>query len=543
MPNFPVVFLPGPIGPSNDGGTPLRQLSYPQLQALRKASGGGGINARTPDPQARRLEFKYALLVEQDRFDAGRPLNDFPTLAQFYALVEGIIYGNVRLQIFDLRGFNFPVPNDQRYLGVILNRQGRTLGGTDPDTLFFSASSALPADFAELEGLNTEARNANKGVVARQMLRGFRQLLQPAWQPIPLWMRLLDLLFFAGNPAGGDNLSALTNNWKQVGPITLRVNLAAGHVNYRQLYLPTYEENYRHKVLTALSGDMSQANDSLQLNVKGLPAGKILAPNSLAGGGQDPVSLGAGTIETESVSQQVPIHVNYANLKQHIQGIINQSVDDHPQIARRIAVESPFAYPDVIRIPVLHDGFVAVEEFRPRLGTSFSERFKARMRGKGVYEPPSMPEGTPHQPMVQNGSDCYYIDGAGGLSAVYIESYKNERIDELTTLGYVLWSIFDKQAAVSNQNYVHIGGVEVLRYTGIRYELNTTLQPNWPDFAAKAASLQRLIGALGRGEAGPLFKAAVTQWMSKGYSQQISAQPSNPTHILVGDYTWYIDSY
>ncbi len=538
MPRFPIVFLPGTISPSPAGGQPLRQLSYAQLVALRRDSGGNSAG-RTPDPQARRVEFKNALEAELEEFNSASPLPNFPSMSEFYALVEGVLYGHLRLRLFDLRVYNFAVENHLRYLGVLLNQQNRTIGGTDPDTLFFSASDALPEDFAELERLNGESRASGAGTRAPELLRGFRQMLASVWQPQILWMGLLDRLFFNEAEVGGVNLSDLVDNWKQIGPLTLRVNDPAGQSNYRQLYFPVYEENYRHKVLMALSGDPSQVNGGIQLTVNGLTAGKIVMPSAERVPGQELLLLGAGNIETQAISQVFPVRINYAQLVSKIQGLVTRVVRERPEAARHIAVDSPFTYPDVIRVPVQHDGFVATEEFRPQLGTSFGDRFKSRMRGRGIYQPPAVPDTLPHPPLVINGGDSYYID-AKSPRAIYVESFGGVRVDELTALGYILWCVFDRQATVAGQ-YVQMGGVEMLRYDGIRYEAGANVQPNWPDFAAKAASLQRLAGALAQGGTSELFKAAVAQWMSR-YAQQIHAQPSNPIQIFIGDDTWYVDN-
>ena len=540
MPRFPVVFLPGSIRPSTEGGGPLHELSYAQLVALRKDS-GGSFDGRTPDPQARRIEFKHALEEEEQRFNAATPLQDFPALSQFSTLVEGVMYGHLRLRLFDLRVFHFAVESHLRYLGVLLDREDRALGGTDPHTLFFSASDALREHFAELERLNGESRGSNAGVVAHELLRAFRQMLGPLWQRQVLWMKLLDRLFFGDDATGGVNLSALHEHWKQVGPLTLRVSAPAGQPGYRQLYFPVYEEGYRYKVLTALSGDASQVNGAIQFNVNGLPAGRILMPNPEAVGGQDTSLLGAGMVETQAVNQPHRAWINYAQFVPKIQGLVNRMVPDRPQIAHHIAVESPFSYPDVIRVPVQHDGFVAAEEFRPRLGTSFGERFKSRMRGKGIHQPPVIPDALPNPPLIVSGGDSYYIDDRRNPRAVYVEYYGGERVDELTALGYVLWSVFDRQASANGQHYVQMNGVEVLRYDGVRYEVGAAVQPNWPDFPVKAAALQRLKAAIERVETSTLFKAAATRWMSR-YNQQIIAHASNPTQIPLGGDTWYVDN-
>jgi hypothetical protein len=540
MAKFPIVFLPGNVvQPGAGEANPIKQLSYLQLRALRDSIGGGNINARTPDPQARRIEFKNFLEEGLERFDQQIPLNDIIHLSQFFALIEGLIFGHLRLKLFDLRVFKFAVPDHLRYMGVLLNHQGQILAGTDPDTLFFSASNASQQTFVELQSANTRTRSTNAGVNARRLLRLFKQKLRSLWQPDHiLWMKLLDRLFALGDQLTPIEKADLIDGWKQIGPVNLRVSVAVEEVNFRSFYLPVYEEHYRARALSALSGDVVQVDGGLQLIVDSLPAGRILLPKPERVGNQELLSLGAGTIETQDIVP-IPVSVNYAKLESHIQGIVNESVGETPHVVNDIVNNAPFEYPDVIRLPAQYDGFIALEEFSSRVIGKFSERFLSRMKGRALLEPPTS-TGVDSS-LIREGSVCYFVESSPLGKAFYVEMFDGERVAELTTLGYILWTIFDKQAVVQTENSVLINGVPVLEFTGFRFEITENIKASWPDYETKAATLQRLNGTL-KGSR-DLFKVAVLQWLDQGYHRAIASQPSNPVPVSIGRREWYIDNY
>ncbi|MBM3236831.1 hypothetical protein FJZ31_11120 [Candidatus Poribacteria bacterium] len=529
-----VVFLPGMVvQPGGGEGSPVKRLTYEQLKALPNVIGGGDIIARTPDPQARRYEFKHLLLEGK-----------ISSLLQFRALVEGLIYGHARLKLYDLRVFNMAVPDHLRYLGVLLNQQGRVLGGTDPDILLFSAADVVVGDINALEGENTATRDTDVGIRARELLRGFKEKLssQGLWQPGQiLWMELLDRLFFADSHITEVNLENLRIGWKQVGPITLRTSVAADRENYKSFYFPVYEEDYRRKSLIALSGDVTPIDNALRLTVSGHPAGEILMPSPI--GDQDILSLGAGNIEPQEVPEEVRIHINYEQLRHHIQNIVNPLLQRSARASYHIARESPFSYPDVIRIPVQYDGFIAIEGFKGHTTGCFGERFIERMRGKGVLDPPSLPDGNVPPCLIESGDNRYFVDAQQEEPVYYVESYGGTQVEELTLLGYILWCIFDKRATVTDDYLVMMAERQILRFTGLRFEPSTRVQIEWPNFRDKAATLQRFAGVLEKGDVPVLFREVSEQWL-KEYEEEIVPQTSSPSLIEIGpSYKWYVDNF
>ncbi|HJP93382.1 MAG TPA: hypothetical protein VJ875_15600 [Pyrinomonadaceae bacterium] len=543
---YPVVFLPGNVVQPQAGpgqGMFVRRLELLELSGLSDVVGGGDIVARTPDPQARRFEYKKFLQRDLAKYDKGEPLHSTPSLAQFMALVEGLVYGHLTLKMYDLHDVNFDVPNRLRYLTVLSNRLGRVLGGTDPEVLVFSAANA--ADFSDLELANNQTRDSD-GVQAQELLRGFKENLQTRgwWHPDHiLWMKLLDHLFFTTTPMGPINLDALKNGWKQVGPVTLKVDINASSAQYRSLYLPVYESGYRDRGLRALSGVVAPTTGGLQLMVNNQVVGKILMPNPGAAGVQSTIRLGAGNLVLQdSVDLAAPIRINYDQLRPHLQSLVT-FLRTVPNPVQHVAQDSPFEYPDAIRIPIQHDGFIALDGLRGTSTGGFSERFIERMKGKRIINVSPLSEGNTPPCLIQNQLIHCFADTRQGAVVFYVEEYQGQSVEELRLLGYILWSVFDKNAEVDeNQRAVVMRGRPVLDFSGDRFEIRTNLHCEWPNPRVKAATLQRLVGVLEDGGVPLLFRESVKYWINAGFSHPIQPLVSTPSPINIGPYRWFINN-
>src|SRR6266404_6103746 len=128
---FPVTFLPGNLvqpNPDPNAGFSIKRMSYAQLQELSSEVGATDFKSRTPDPQARRYEFKHFLLDDLERLQGGGQLAQLTSLSELKTLIEGLIYGHLALKIYDLRTFSFNVPDHLRYMGILSDRQGRVFG-------------------------------------------------------------------------------------------------------------------------------------------------------------------------------------------------------------------------------------------------------------------------------------------------------------------------------------------------------------------------------------------------------------------------------
>jgi hypothetical protein len=542
---YPVVFLPGNVVQPQAGtgqGMFVRRLELLELSRLSDVVGGGDIVARTPDPQARRFEYKKFLLRDIAKHDQGEPLHPTSNLAQFMALVEGLVYGHLTLKTYDLHEFNFTVPAPLRYLTVLSTKLGRVLGGTDPEVLVFSAANA--ADFSDLELANNQVRDVD-GVHARELLRGFKENLQTRglWHPDHiLWMRLLDRLFFRDPQIAPVNLDTLRNGWRQVGPVTLRTNVNAGSAQYHSLYLPVYESGYRDKALRALSGVVAPTTGSLQLMVNNQAVGKILMPHPGAAGIQSPIQRGAGNLELQDVADAAPIRINYDQLRPHLQSLVT-SLRTVPNPVQHVAQDSPFEYPDAIRIPIQYDGFIALDGLRGTSTGGFSQRFIERMKGKRIINVSPLSDGDMPPCVIHNQTIHCFADTRQDSVTFYVEEYQSVMVEELRLLGYILWSVFDKSAEVDEaQKSVVMRGKAVLDFSGDRLEIKTNLQCEWPNPRVKAATLQRLVGVLADNQVPLVFRECVNHWISAGFNHQIQPLISTPSPINIGPYRWFINN-
>lgn len=541
---FPVVFLPGNVVQPQAGsaeGMSVKKLEYVELSTLSDVVGGGDMVARTPDPQGRRFEYKRFLRRDLAKYERGEPLHSAPSLTHFKALVEGLIYGHLTLKTYDLRVFNFTIPNELRYLNVILDRRGRVVGGTDPEILVFSAAT----DLGDLELANNQSRTNPDGVQAEELLRGFKENLQARglWDPNHiLWMRLLDRLFFAAAPLAAVDLDVLRTGWRQVGPVMLRVSINAGVTQYKPFYLPTYEAGYLKKAVTALSGDVAPTLGAIQLMVRNRAVGKIIMPNPAAVGDQSPRLLGAGNLLLDDIVEEIPSRINYEQLRPYLQRLVT-SLRAVPNPVQHVAQEAPFDFPDAIRIPIQHDGFIALDGLKGTTAGEFSERFIERMKGKRVLAfTPLQDTDRPPCVVQSQGIHCFAENYRGGV-AYYVEEYQGERVEELRLLGYILWSIFDKSAQVdTDQRVVIMRGRAVLDFSGDRFEIKGNLQCEWPNPRMKAATLQRLVGVLDDPQVSALFRQAVHHWIKVGFSHPIQPLVSTPSPIDLGLYRWFINN-
>lgn len=537
----PMVFLPGNVvTPAPAPGQLVKSLSYQQLVGLRDEV-AESLNSRTPDPQARRYEFKHRLLVGLERLRKHQNINDIEELVQFKAMVEGVLYGHLRLKIFDLRDCNFSVPEHWRYLGTLIDNRGDVFGGTDPEMLFFGAADQ--PSFDNLNRLNSGTRPTAAGTRARALLAEFKNSLANIWAPDQiLWMELLDRLFF-GNVNVGGSYSDLAQDWKQVGPIHLRLSTGNNSPNYGYLYFPVFEAGYRQRAIIALSGTVTKTDDELHLGIDSYPAAKVLNPLPGAAANQDPVWLGAGSIELITPPPPAPasVEINYEELAPYIHNLLNV-LNSQPQAAHFDPIKTPFRFPDLVRIPAQHDGFVFSQWVNGAPMGEFSRGFISIMRGRGVHIRPMIDAGLTPPCLVNQGGNLYFVDSQGGARAFYFETYQNILCEELSRLGYVLWLIYSKAATVDSQGRViNQQGQTLMHYTGSRYELDPSLRCEWPQRVKRVADLQRFWGAASLNPATDLFRVAASEWLKRASWSSIPAQSSNPQPITIGPHRWFTD--
>ncbi len=134
------VFLPPGVQDPSGGVNTIARKPLTNFKGLIQKYAGATEAINMPSPEARRFQFEITLeqgLNEylrdhnrpKARFDANEPLS------QFTALLEGVIFGVLQIKLFDLASFGFQSSYERRILGVLVDREGKVYGGTDPVTL------------------------------------------------------------------------------------------------------------------------------------------------------------------------------------------------------------------------------------------------------------------------------------------------------------------------------------------------------------------------------------------------------------------------
>jgi hypothetical protein len=478
-------------------------LRLSNLDALiKKFAAGEAVNM--PDPQARRFQFKITLeealqLYRQNPVASKWEAID--ALAQFTALLEGVIFGVLKIRLYDLGDFGFQSSPERRILGVLVDDQGNVYGGTDPETLFFPAPESWNGPqgvLRQLANTNAGVRNTRAGETARALLRKFFDTF--SHQERPPWLRAIDEYSQLYQPPSQVDQANLRDAWKQVGPVELRLNDRT--VDAR--YIPVYESDFLKKATYALSGSFIQRDHEIYLEIQAAQGnrrvGIIHYPRAVSG--LTARMFGAGQVVILPANNagpgNQPTRINYDELYQYCQALV---IEMRPDAASVMA--NPFRYPDVIRLAFEHDGFLA-EYFlnNKKVNEELGERFIDSVRGQGVNKSPLNGQ----QP-----GDHYITDG----SIVYVETYQQKTIRELSLLGKALWMIFvgDATEVIGRNIFNDRQGNVVLEFNGRRFIPGPKVDLQPPDQRNYAADLRGLVHYINRQDTDQLFKEATRCWL------------------------------
>jgi hypothetical protein len=332
----------------------------------------------------------------------------------------------------------------------------------------------------------------------------------------------------------------LLGGWRQVGPVTLRTSVAQGTDHFSSLYLPVFVAGYRRRAIRALSGSFEPQAESVDLKVNGYPAGKIHMPSPGGVQGANAISLGAGNLTLIDGAENVdgPVDIGYDQLTPLIPSV-TRMLEGDPNPVDRVDRQAPFNFPDVLRIPLQADGFVALHKLRGGADETFSQRFLQRMRGAGAVGPPVLPQGQQAPCLVQDANQDFFVgtDQSGHL--FYIERFRGCLVEELSLLGCILWKVFSGEAEVHGETVRETATQFVLlSFSGRRLEMDSSVRPDWPSVREKMATLQRLAGAIAGQGVHPLFHVAVERWLSN-VGENIAPMSGPMRQMQIGQYVWY----
>jgi hypothetical protein len=533
------VFLPSGVHNPAGGVKDIERKPLTNLNALIQRYTGSNEAINMPDPQARRFQFGLTLgeaLEEYLRYPA-RPRNKWEEsepLAQFTALLEGVIFGKLHLRLFDLEDFGFRSGFERRILGVLLDSNNEVYGGTDPETLFFPAPEAwdeMRGPLRRLSAANVTQRDTEAGRYARALLKQFRDTF--AADNRPLWLKLIDEYLHHHEPPVVDK-TPLRAGWKHIGPIQLRMPNNQPEVRY----LPVYEPDFASGATAALSGDFAPRDGEIHLRINNNDAGRIAYPRITRGG----VSLrlmGAGAISLLAGARQFTPgrgpHINYPKLREFCDALLG----DGTAKAKAADVRSdPFKYPDVIRLPFQQDGFLA--EYFIQGGESnarYGRQFIDVLRGRGIEELPALPSNQTAPSAVRDGNQTYYFVADNG--AVYVERYKGQDIKELSLLGQALWQVFIGEATqvAERQFFIDANGNVVLEYGGMRLSPGQNVALSQPNQQMHAVDLRCLAWKL-RPPGTDLLREAARAWLAY-FNLQPEPGECVRSQFDLGDWKWW----
>jgi hypothetical protein len=528
------VFLPSGVH-NPQGCHDIERRPLTNLEALIQQLAGATEVVNMPDPQARRYQFAITLKEALDNYcpsPSKATWDATDALAQFTALVEGVIFGKLKLELYDLQDYGFRSPYERRLLGVLVDNNGNVYGGTDPDTLFFPAPEAWRGNAGALRVLsnnNVVNRNTEAGIFARALLKNFRETFGK--DDRPLWLKAIDEYLRIYEPPAGIDEVRLRAGWKQVGPTQLR--LPDGSVDAR--YIPVYQSNFFSLATSALGGEFVPRDDEIYLRVGNSEVGKISYPRTVALGLTQKL-MGAGNISiltgTHGQAGARVAQINYEGLRQSCESLIGEVSPQLPNV-----IDHPFNYPDVVRVPCQHDGFLA-EYFLQgsKVNERYGQRFIDAMRGRGIAMPPTLPSGQGPPDAVRDG-DYYFIDKGG---VAYVEKYKGIEIKELSLLGQALWVIFIGAATqVQGRNmFVDSGGNVILEFNDQRFIPGQHMALDQPDQRMRAADLRGLVYYIDQRDVDALFKEAVKCWL-RYFSMNPSPGTCDRRRLDIGGRGWW----
>ncbi|HEX8072859.1 MAG TPA: tubulin-like doman-containing protein [Pyrinomonadaceae bacterium] len=523
------VFLPSGVHNSSGGVTDIERKQLTNLDALIEKYTGSAEAINMPDPQARRFQFGLTLgeALELYLRDPTRPRNKWEEsepLAQFRALLEGVIFGRLQLRLFDLDSFGFRSAFERRILGVLVDEQGAVYGGTDLETLFFPAPEAwdeFRGPLRQLAAANATLRDTDAGRYARALLKKFRETF--GHDNRPLWLRMIDEYLHQHEPPTAIDEARLSAGWKHVGPVQLRMPDNRHDVRY----LPVYDPDFVAGATLALSGEFAPRDGEIQLRVNNSDAGRIAYPQ-LKSGSVTLRLMGAGGISLLAAARQLAggrgAQINYAQLRQYCNALLG---DGSARAAAADVLANPFRYPDVIRLPFQQDGLLA-EYLIQGVGIDarYGRQFLEAVRGRGVTALPDLPPG--QQPPIsvrETDRTYYFVDES---RAVYVERYEGRVVEELSLLGQALWHVFVGEAAQVQERQLFIAPKEITLEPGVVIEANSVIleyggarlipgdkvRVSGPNQQKRAAELRCLASRLRQQGVDPLLKAAAEAWLA-----------------------------
>lgn len=441
-----VVWLPLNF-PGQNLKTQFTAFTKEQLDILAESFGARQEELVCPKPLGIRQVFSWRLESALKR----RPPRG-AALDEFAILVEGLLYGLLEPETYDLAGFGLDFEDDEdRYLTVLRFRsahgaQETVAGSFSPETLVCPAGNWQQKD--ELEDRVQDLR-FTIGPNARALLRAFMAELA---SPRMLWHSGLEWLIGEYSATREES----TINQRNIGPLHLRLSPEA---KPHLVFFPQYKPDYLPFMVRCLNAeDYVNARDAIHLEHQGW---RLMSINMQR---QDnrPKLLGmGGAILRDTDPHHLPAQTTLGRQSEKtylrtIEPVANLYAVD---------VESPnrrFTIPDALRA-----GFYAWGEAAPQKFTANVQWIYGPRTLRANFDP------RPHQVVSREGpySDetrIFYVwRTATGKLAYYIERYGTAELTEISSLGYALWRVFSgakwdtaRETAVDDDGSVCLASID-----------------------------------------------------------------------------------
>jgi hypothetical protein len=402
-----------------------------------------------------------AAVIRQNKFDH--------LLFKYYGdLFVGLVLGHLQLEIADMKSFELgkvlaSTDDRYRYFGLLRATsrqpevQGKVFGATSPESLLWPSPRRTEVEWRKLRELIQTDSHLNVG---NQMLADLREVMrrQRLWQPneVP-WMKGLDRIIRDLKASEGEKLIQLHS--RTVGPTLAMI----GGGRMRPLYLPVYEEGFGAELSRALTGAFKKKEGAIViLDDKNREQYEIRMPPVPADG--DLLLAGGGTIrvfdKTGRISEFTTGRLRLEDdtrgdglytLLQPLDEAMRRDQKLYPAVGRAQddIRQQPYFYPDVIRIPATRV---------PQAATSGDEISYSAQAYQLVFDAESF--GLPALNELVNPADSgtrsFVLDhsqGGRNKRQIFLERYKGREVNDLTTLGWVLWSFFIGQVTWQNDRF------------------------------------------------------------------------------------------
>ena len=450
-----------------------------------------------------------------------------PALEDFSLLVEGLLYGLLSTESYDLTTFNLDFRRPQEQYLVVLRHQTApdgnytTAGSLSPETLVCPAANWL--ERARLEDRVQEIRQRN-GPRARGLLRAFLNRF-PA--PEMLWHKAM-IWFIDKYPPDRDEGP---DHQANAGPFYL--NLSPSPAPPVVAFFPQYFPGYLDLLVRCFAAETYATQNEVLLLKR---QDHLLAEMQLPLKNQNPKICGLGCMRVKSTNSAFlpnrrPDAADWERYWTAVQPVVNVYQGPLEKGDNR------FSLPDGLRWPIyLWGAGGALQRLIPNHRWIYGDL----AHGRNLHPKPDTIDENPG--LHKTDDHCFYVTGLpNGSRGFHVEIYQRQVVGEFTALGFALWQIFNGVVWQESSGKAERDGVTYLELLYGRLNTPSSVaivapEPRrdilkWETFLAKAGQLAN----------DDLFRLAAFAYGSKyGIARATAQDRGRCTEITIGGRKWWI---